>query len=248
MVARPNWIQSTRIGFEASMRNSFGGSIDRDATVAEWNRFRQKGSIDEFLDDVDRLMWITGYKEEEVKDKLRSGLSEDLAKKWSCVHRKPETGNAQRALLLDMGHTAEDYERLKAYRKEKGRDRRDSDNNHRRPDSRPAHDKSRKGKPSDRKNGELSKSARSRDEAVKGISQETLSQRKKDGACLRCGRSGHRWSECWAKEPNREKRKEISSESGSSASKGPKTSAAAAAQAARDESDGETGRIMEIPE
>jgi hypothetical protein len=90
--------------------------------------------------------------------------------------------------------------------------------------------------------------SRSRDEAVKGISQETLSQRKKDGACLRCGRSGHRWSECWAKEPNREKRKEISSELGSSASKRPKTSAAAAAQAARDGSDGETGRITEIPE
>jgi hypothetical protein len=228
------------------MRNSFGGRVDRDAAVAEWNRLRQKGSIDEFLNDVDRLMWITGYREEVVKDKLRSGLSEDLAKEWSRVHPKPDTVNAQMVLLRDMGHTAEDYEKLKARRKEKGRDRDrgDSDNNRRRP----AHDKSRKGKPSDRKNGESSKSSRSRDEAVKGISQETLSQRKKDGACLGCGRSGHRWSECWAKEPNRQKRKEISSESGSSASKRPKTSAVAAAQAARDESDGEAGRIMEIPE
>jgi hypothetical protein len=86
----------------------------------------------------------------------------------------------------------------------------------------------------DRKDRGSSKSTSRRDEAVKGVSQEILSQRKKDGVCLRCGRSGHGWSECWAKEPNtKEKRKEPSSESGSSASKRPKTSAAAAAQAAR---------------
>jgi hypothetical protein len=94
--------------FESSLRDSFGGRIDRDAAIAEWNRLRQKGSIDEFLDDVDRLMWITGYKEEVVKDKLRSGLSEDLAKEWSRVHPKPETVNAQMALLHDMGHTCDE--------------------------------------------------------------------------------------------------------------------------------------------
>jgi hypothetical protein len=231
--------------FEQSLRDSFGGRVDRDAAVMEWNRLRQKGSIDEFLDDINRLMRITGYQEEVVKDKLRTGLTKDLAKEWSRVYPKPVTVDAQIALLREMGHTAEDHERLENRRKDK---QRDSDTSHHRSNRHPGHDKSRKGETSDWKE-ESAKSTPRRDEAVKGISQEILSQRKKDGDCLRCGRSGHRWSECWAKEPNTEKRKEPSSESGSSASKRLKTSAAAAARAAREdwESD-DAGRIMEIPE
>jgi hypothetical protein len=233
--------------FEQSLRDSFGGRVDRDAAVMEWNRLRQKGSIDEFLDDVNRLMWITGYQEEVVKDKLWTGLTKDLAKEGSRVHPKPVTVDAQIALLREMGHTAEDHERLEARRKDKQRER-DSDTSHHRSNRHPGHDKSRKGETSDRKE-ESAKSTSRRDAAVKGISQEILSQRKKDGDCLRCGRSGHRWSECWAKEPNTEKRKEPSSESGNSASKRLKTSAAAAARAAPEDSESDdAGRIMEIPE
>jgi hypothetical protein len=98
-------------------------------------------------------MWITGYNEEVVKDKLRSGLSKDLAKEWSRVHTKLETVNAQIALLRDMGYTAEDYERLEARRKDKNRDR-EPDTSRHRSNRRP--DKSRKGKPSDRKDREFS--------------------------------------------------------------------------------------------
>jgi hypothetical protein len=141
----------------------------------EWNRLRQKGSIDEFLDDVNRLMWITGYQEDVVKDKLRSGLTKDLAKEWSRVHPKPETVDAQIALLREMGHTTEDHERLEARRKEKNRDR-EPDTSCHRSNRRP--DKPRKGKTSDRKDRESSKSIFRRDEAVKGVSQEVLSQRK----------------------------------------------------------------------
>jgi hypothetical protein len=133
-----------------------------------------------------------------------------------------------------MGHTAEDHERLEARRK-KNRDYEESDDS--RYQSNRRSDKSRKGKTSgrDRKDRGSSgtKSTSRREEAVKGVSQEVLSQRRGDEDCLRCGRSGHGLFECWAKEPNtKEKRKEPSSESGSSASKRPKTSAAAAAQAA----------------
>jgi hypothetical protein len=53
-------------------------------------------------------MWITGYKEDVVKDKLRAGLSKDLAREWSRVHPKPMTVDAQIALLREMGHTCDE--------------------------------------------------------------------------------------------------------------------------------------------
>jgi hypothetical protein len=238
--------------FEACLRSSFGGRIDRLAAVAEWDRLRQKGSIDEFLDEVDRLMWITGYKDDVVKDKLRTGLSKDLAKEWSRVHPKPDTVAAQVELLREMGHTAEDHERLESRRRDKNRDRdRDSDSgrqNSKNSASKHRHDKKGKHKSSTRKDREPSKStAPLRDEATKGISQEVISQRKKDGVCLRCGKVGHKWSECWSKEPHKEKCKPESS--GDSTSKRQKTStAAAAATRAVSEPASDSGRIMEIPD
>jgi hypothetical protein len=202
-------IYRTWAKFETSLRDSFGGRVDRISAVDEWNRLRQNGSIDEFLDNVDRFMWITGYKGDVVKDKLRTGLSQDLAKEWSRVHPKPDTVNGQFALLRDMGHTAEDHERLESQRKDKSREPATSSH-------RSGQGKSRKGKSSSWKDRESSKSAPLRDEATKGISQEVLEQRKKDGVCLRCGKAGHKWSECWSKEPHKEKRKESSGDSGSS--------------------------------
>jgi hypothetical protein len=235
--------------FEACLRSSFGGRIDRLNAVAEWDRLRQKGSIDEFLDEVDRLMWITGYTDDVVKDKLRTGLSKDLAKEWSRVHPKPDTVAAQVELLREMGHTAEDHERLESRRRDKNRDRdRDSDSGRQSSKnsvSKHRSDKKGKSKPPSRKDREASKPTPLRDEAIKGISQDVVSQRKKDGVCLRCGKAGHKWSECWSKEPHKEKRK--SESSGDSTSKRQKTSTAAAA-ATRAEPASESGRIMEIPD
>jgi hypothetical protein len=77
--------------FESSLRDSFGGRVDRYASLKEWQDLRHKGSIDEFLDEVDRLMWIIDYKEDVVKDKLRLGLSSELGREWSRVHPKPDT-------------------------------------------------------------------------------------------------------------------------------------------------------------
>jgi hypothetical protein len=160
-----------------------------------------------------------------------------------------------------MGHTAEDYDCIEGRRK--GRDR---DSGNHRPDrkrtSRPDHgrdrdrrsdtDKPRKGNSSGRRDRESSKSSSKptplRDEAVKGIGSDVVAQRQKDGVCLKCGRSGHRWSDCWSKNPNTEKRKESSSESSSSASKKFKAAAVARSDRGDSESADERGRIMEVPE
>jgi hypothetical protein len=151
---------------ESSLRDSFGGRVDRYASLKEWQDLRHKGSIDEFLDEVDRLMWIIDYKEDVVKDKLRLGLSSELGREWSRVHLKPDTVGGQIALLREMGDTAEDYDRIEGRRK--GRDR---DSGSHRPDrervSRPDHgrdrdrrsgtDKPRKGNSSGRRDRESSK-------------------------------------------------------------------------------------------
>jgi hypothetical protein len=241
-------IYRTWAKFETSLRDSFGGRVDRISAVDEWNRLRQKGSIDKFLDNVDRLMWITGYKDDVVNDKLQTGLSKDLAKEWSRVHPKPETVNGQFALLRDMGHTAEDHERLESRRKDKGRE--PATNSHRSGHDKPrsGSDKPRKGKASGQKDRGSSKPTPLRDEAIKGVRPEVAAQRKKDGVCLRCGKAGHRWSECWSKEPHKEKRKE-SSDSGNSVAKKQKTSGGAAAAVRADsEPASDSGRIMEIPD
>jgi hypothetical protein len=160
-----------------------------------------------------------------------------------------------------MGHTAEDYDCIEGRRK--GRDR---DSGNHRPDrkrtSRPDHgrdrdrrsdtDKPCKGNSSGRRDRESSKSSSKptplRDEAVKGIGSDVVAQRQKDGVCLKCGRSGHRWSDCWSKNPNTEKRKESSGESSSSASKKFKAAAVARSDRGDSESADERGRIMEVPE
>jgi hypothetical protein len=150
-----------------------------------------------------------------------------------------------------MGHTAEDHERLESRRRDKNRDR-DSDSGRqssKNSGSKHHFDKKGKNKPSNRKDRGPSKPTPLRDEAIKGVSPEVAAQRKKDGVCLRCGKAGHRWSECWSKEPHKEKRKESSGDSGNSAAKKQKTSGgAAAAVRAASEPASDSGRIMKIPD
>jgi hypothetical protein len=79
------------------------------------------------------------------------------------------------------------------------------------------------------------------------VDSEVIAARRKTDDCLKCGKSGHSWNDCWAKEPNRSagntaKRRGDNDSRRSSSFKKPKTSAAAAAVAS------EPGRIIEIPE
>jgi hypothetical protein len=238
--------------FEAGLRESYGGRVDRNAAVAEWNRLRYQGSINEFLDEITRLQWITNYQDEVVKDKLRMGLSKELAKEWSRVNPKPDSVNGQIALLREIGQTIENHEKLEARRLE-NRIRDPRRDQHRSEGS----SKSKSGK--SRKNRHLRpefsafaspSSSSSFLKATQGVSKEVIAERKKEGACLRCGRSGHRWFECRSKEAYRGKRKESESETKTPFPKKPKTSdqkpAASAVVAARPEP--EVGRIIEIPE
>jgi hypothetical protein len=188
------------------------------------------------------------------------GLSKELEKEWTRVNPKPDSVNGQIALLGEIGQTIENHEKLEANLLE----RRDRD----RPDGA---SKGKSGKSRKNRNSRFSStpsassasapsSAPSFQKATQGVSKEVIAERKKEGACLRCGRSGHRWSECRSKEAylgrRKEtypgKRKELEGETKPPASKkhksfDPKTSTSGAV-AAKAEPNFEGGRIIEIPE
>jgi hypothetical protein len=179
---------------------------------------RYQGSIDEFIDEVSRLQWITNYQDAVIKDKLRVGLSGELAKEWSRVHPKPDSVNGQMTLLREIGHAIEDHNKLEAARR--GRKDR-ADHQDRQPNRRP--NKNRKGKPFGQKEQEPSKPVSRFERALQGVSQEVRAKRKKEGVCLKCGKSGHGWADCRPHGQTGEKRKELSSETSSSAPKKQKT-------------------------
>jgi hypothetical protein len=236
--------------FENGLRESFGGRVDRNAAVDEWNRLRYQGSIDEFIDEISRLQWITNYQDAVIKDKLRVGLSGELAKEWSRVHPKPDSVNGQMTLLREIGHAIEDHNKLEASRRGR-KDRAEHHREDRQPNRQSNHrsKKNRKanGKPFGQKDHEPPKPVSRFERALQGVSQEVRAKRKKEGVCLKCGKSGHGWADCRPNGQTGEKRKESSSggETSNSVSKKPKT--AAAVQAAPEPST-EVGRIMEIPD
>jgi hypothetical protein len=155
--------------FEAGLRESYGGRVDRNAAVAEWNRLRYKGSINEFLDEVNRLQWITNYQDEVVKDKLRMGLSKELAKEWSRVNPKPDSVNGQIALLREI-------EKLEASRY----DRRERDQHRQNGSNKPKPGKSRKNRsPRPGSSSSSSASTPSFLKAIQGVSREVVAERKK---------------------------------------------------------------------
>ena len=55
-----------------------------------------------------RLMWITGYKDYTVEDKIRNGLNDVMVVEWARAAQKPREVGEQLALLRDIGHSMED--------------------------------------------------------------------------------------------------------------------------------------------
>jgi hypothetical protein len=259
--------------FEATLRDSHGGWPQRQKDVNKWNSLRQTGGIDAFLDEVNRLTWVMDYPENIVKDKLRDGLKKELRRDWAKVRPKPESVADQMAMIWDLGHADEDFEREEAERTRDQSGRRDRRRDHSsdgrrdngRRDDRRRDDRRRDGRRSGRDNrsdksrpGKYDKNSASQSEkghgktsgtyqqATRGVDSKVIAARRKSGDCLKCGKSGHSWNDCWAKEPNgstgSDKRRGDNDSRGSSSFKKPKTSAAAAAVTS------EPGRIIEIPE
>jgi hypothetical protein len=271
--------------FQKLLRESHGGGKPRrEDAVSEWNGLRQTGGIDTFLDAVTRLMWVTGYSDDIVKDKLAEGLQRELALDWAKVQQKPKSVERQIAMLRDMGHSIERFENGERFRRREDRreDRRDDrredrrgnrrdnrqqrssrDGGHRddrnRTQSQSEFSRSEKRgsngphSRSDRERGSKSTNSSSYEKATKGVDSEIVLERHRNGDCLRCGKSGHTWSECWSsqasnkrfrdddrkREGDRDGNRDRGGAPASAPSKKPRIAAVAAS---------EPGRIIEIPE
>jgi hypothetical protein len=234
--------------FEASLRSSFGERITRDQAVREWHRLRHSDNIDDFVDEINRLMWITGYEGDIVEDKLKHGLNEELGKEWAKLAQKPAEIGEQLALLRDMGHQVEDW-----YRRRKPRDQATTAGQ--KPEGKKSEGKRPDGKnPGKPKSGDQSKPAgkkawKDRAEELKGVSKEILEERRAGDKCQKCGKSGHKWYECWCKTPVTTKvAGSKRGSSGESEREPKKGKTAGAKQEDLEVPTVASGRVIEIPE
>ena len=78
----------------------FGDRVTREQATIEWEKLRHTTSIDDFVDEITRLMWITAYEGYTVKDKIQNGLNDVMVVvKWAQVTQKPREVGEQLALL-----------------------------------------------------------------------------------------------------------------------------------------------------
>ena len=149
-------------------------------------------------------MWITGYEDYTVEDKIRNGLNDMMVVEWTWVAQKPREVGEQLALLRDIGHSMEVALKQSSiwYKLRCGGGHKP---NH-------SHDKENggkggeKGKSKGKKGGQQkgktqsSKDWKDRDQHLKGI-PNLLEERRKADKCQKCGKGNHKWFECYAKAP-----------------------------------------------
>lgn len=243
--------------FEASLRASFGERITRIQAVREWDRLKHKDAIDDFVDEITLLMWLTGYEGEVIEDKIRQGLNSEMALEWAKVSRKPQDIGEQLALLRDMGHAIEDVHNQRRPKGGQG----DKANDQPQGQQGKGKDKKQKGKGGGQQasgkssgSGSKSKEWKNRDEMLKGVSKELQEERRKAELCQRCGKPNHKWFECRHKDPitTREgSNKRANSDGKDKESKKPKTSGVkgeVSTPPSNSAAAATSGRIIQIPD
>ena len=236
--------------FEASLRSSFGERVTRDQAVREWHKLRYTDSVDDFVDEIIRLIWLTDYEGAVVEDKVKHGLSGELRREWAKLAQKPQEIGEQLAILRDMGHVLEDCDRREA--KPPGT------NSGRKGGQKDAgagktggNSKGAPGKPNAQQKPKQSQKGsegqKSRDEALKGISEEVLEERRKAKTCLKCGKGTHKWVDCWTKAPVTA-RVASSAKRSRKGSKGVNPDAETASAKEAEKASAASGRLIEIPE
>lgn len=239
--------------FEASLRSSFGERVTRAQAVRTWDRLKHKESIDDFIDELSRLMWLTGYEGEVVEDKIREGLNDMMALEWAKVARKPYEIGDQLSLLRDMGHAIEDATR---HRKPKGnQQQQQGDKGQQQPQDGKGKGSNPKGKGKGGQQGagKPQKTREWKDEAteLKGIPKDILEERRQAKKCTKCGKPNHKWVDCYTKAPvtTRTIAGSKRSSDGSDSGKGSKKAKTAGAQAqAEAPAAAASGRVIEIPD
>jgi hypothetical protein len=151
------------------------------------------------LDKLTRLIWQTGYSDDEVKDKISRSLNKELSKDWSKVLDKPDSLAGWLVKLREMGHNIEKWEEQYGNYKSLSKSAKVSGG--------------KKGEGSKGNGGNQNGSGYSskgkkgvggwKDKSVelKRIPKKLLDNSGDANKCLKCGKDNHTWFECWSKEP-----------------------------------------------
>jgi hypothetical protein len=236
--------------FENALRASFGNRQTRTNAVKEWNLLRHKSSIDDFLDELTRLMWITGYDDATVKDKIIFSLNEEVGKEWAKTTPKPDGINDQIAMLREIGHRLEDWYRIRG-KKPQDEKKQKSGGEQKQPDQKT----SGTGKSKQAKKAEKKKKPevewKDKKVELKGIPQNLLDERRDSKVCLKCGKGPHAWFECRHDKPVTVKvasAKATKKRKSDSEDTGVTKKAKVASTAKENSAEVASGRIIELPD
>ena len=188
--------------FEATLRQSFSSRVGRHQAIQQWQALNHTGGIDDFLDEINRLMWRTGYTGDVVKDKVARSLKPELGRQWYRVFPKPDSITAQIAMLREMGHRKEEYEKIQ----DSGKPQQNSEKpqgslKDRKVSKQPRQPEENKAGAKGKRKRDESKEWKDKDVELAGIPDEIRKERRKAGNCQKCGKGTHMWYECYTKEP-----------------------------------------------
>jgi len=187
--------------------NSFGGHLDRDRALHDWNGLSmQPGKIDLFVDKLIRMANELKYGGDDVKDKARMGMTTDLRNVWAMKTPHPEEYVHNLNVLRNIGHQLEDVassngtvvRTMASSHRDKSDDRPTSTKNQR---------KQRKGlgphnpKPSNPALRSFRPPESEHAKAHKDIVQTLIEWRKGLNQCSRCRDLNHFWRNCPAATP-----------------------------------------------
>ncbi|KAH0611252.1 uncharacterized protein H6S33_011679 [Morchella sextelata] len=180
--------------FVDAFRAAFGETISRDDAVAHWNTLTHtaRGGIDLVLSTIIQLMWKTGYEGQLVDDKIKNSLLPDLGMSWALFNPKPKSLMERIAALRELEHTHERYQGLAA---EKAPPLTKKD-----PPAEKDWQPKRKREPASSSGPEKAPGPKDKAVELKCIPGDILEERRKAEVCLKCGKSRHKWTDCWSKE------------------------------------------------
>ena len=87
-----------------------------------------------------------------------------------------------------------------------------------------------------------------REVELKGIPTKVVEERLKDEKCLKCGKQGHKWTECWCKVPVTHRVSSTKRSMDGVGGKSKQAKTAGATEAKVEPASAASGRIIEIPD